>query len=880
MQNGSCAEANSPLNVEGPKKVQDSSWRKLLTSMVDLASQKMEAMMHNKKNIRNISVIAHVDHGKSTLIDTLVVKAKIAVEDRATDRYIDNRKDEGERGITIRSTAVSLNYGADEITLKRHMEQDYDGKEFLINLIDSPGHPDFISEVDAALRVTDGALVVVDCVDGIRLQTEVVLRQAVGERIRPVLVLNKLDRLLLELSSPIEETAVMLRQKVEGFNGKLEEIVSIDPDQRFSPRMDPTRSDVSFCSGLQGWGFTLRHFARFYLKRLNMDKREDGEAQICRLLWAVHVHFSSDDPWDTEGKLVKEPNPSRTFFIVFVLRPIYRVMDMCLKGDVKGIRSYLSRYEVDFGDVELKGEGKPLFEVVMRTWLPAADTLFEQIVLRLPSPVTSQAYRADLLYTGERDICLTSIEECDSSEKAPLMMFVSKMIPFMDNRFIAFGRVFSGTVRAGMEVRIQGPEYVPGTRSDMQIRPIQRVVVMMGRTFKEVTNCPAGNIIGLIGIDQALKKIGTITTHEKAHNIRSMKFNVLPVVKYAVRPRNLIDLAKLKDGLLMLGKSDPLCVVNCMDNGQLTVAGVGELHLEICLNDLRNEYAGVDIVIDEPMVSYVESVTKTIETPKMARSANGHNTISMTVEPLTEEITRNIENEKLVCQDPTERVQRFNNVLGIREEWVRKIMFYGPLDKGPNIMVDETKGVAHLDEIKEHLRAAFQHLTQSGPLIGEPLRGVRFNLTDCVLHTDATHRTLSQILSPTAQVCSDLMLYAKPILYEPVFRIEVGVSNDHIGTVSAALCCKRGTVTSTSPSGDMRSMIAGTLPVRESFGFNRYLTEETRGKATSTLSFSHYDRVPGSMSSPGSILYETVMAIREKRKMPPLKEADYYFDEP
>eukprot|EP00866_Antonospora_locustae_P001825 jgi/Antlo1/1825/958 len=847
--------------------------------MVDLSIQKVEAMMHNKKNIRNISVIAHVDHGKSTLTDTLVVKAKIAARDSTTDRYMDTRKDEQERGITIKSTAISMHFEMDETTLKRHMEQEYNGNEFLINLIDSPGHVDFSSEVTAALRVTDGAVVVVDCVDGICVQTETVLRQAIGERIKPVLVLNKLDRSLLELSAPIEEIAVMLRQKIDDFNRKLDEIASIDPDQKFCVKpLDPTKGDVSFCSGLQGWGFTLRQFARFYLKRLNMDKREDGEAQICRLLWASHVHFSSDDPWDMQGKLVKEPNLSRTFFIVFVLRPIYRVMDMCAKGDIKGIRSYLSRYEVDFGDVELKGEGKSLFKIVMRAWLPAADTLFEQIVMKLPSPITSQAYRADLLYTGEKDVCLTSIEKCDSSDNAPLMMFVSKMVPFTDNRFIAFGRVFSGNVSAGMKVRIQGPDYVPGTSSDMQIKPIQRVVVMMGRTFKEVSNCPAGNIIGLIGIDQALKKTGTISTHENAYNIRSMKFSVSPVVKYAVRPKNPIDLPKLKDGLLKLAKSDPLCVVNCMDNGELTVAGAGELHLEICLNDLRNEYANVDIIIDEPMVSYVESVAKTIETPKMAKSANKHNRISMTVEPLDEELIRNIENEKLVCKDPKERAQRFNNVLGIKEEWVRKIMFYGPLDKGPNIMVDETKGVAHLHEIKDHLRAAFQHLTESGPLIGEPLRGVRFNLTDCVLHADAIHRTSPQILSPTVQVCSGLILYAEPILYEPIFRIEVSVSNDHIGTVNAALCSKRGAMTSMSPEGNMRSIIVGTLPVRESFGFNHYLMEKTKGKATSTLSFSHYDRLPGSMSDPGSILYETVMKIREKRKMPPLKDAEYYFD--
>lgn len=840
--------------------------------------KKVEEMMHNKNNIRNISVIAHVDHGKSTLTDTLVVKAKIAAQDGSSDRYMDTRKDEQERGITIKSTAISLHFEMDEKILSAHMEQKYNGKEFLINLIDSPGHVDFSSEVTAALRVTDGALVVVDCIDGICVQTETVLRQAINERIRPVLVLNKLDRSLLELQAPIDDLATMLRRKVDDFNMKLSELVTENEGFKVDA-LNPAIGEVSFCSGLQGWGFTLRKFARFYLKRFNMADRVDGEAQICKLFWSSRFSFSSDDPWDMSGKLLKEANPSRNYFLVFVLRPIYKVMDMCLKGQIKEIREYLKLYEVNFEGIELKGEGKPLFKVVMRTWLPAADILFEQIVLKLPSPLTSQKYRSDLLYTGPKDNCYTAIHDCDTSEEAPLMMFISKMVPFTDSRFIALGRVFSGNISAGMKIKIQGPDYVPGTNSnDFQYKTVQRVVVMMGRTTKEVSNCPAGNIIGLIGIDQALKKTGTITTCDTAFNIVSMKFSVSPVVKYSVRPKNPIDLPKLKDGLLKLAKSDPLCVVNCMDNGELTVAGAGELHLEICLQDLKNEYANVEILVDEPMVTYLEGVGESITKPEMSKSANKHNRIYMTIEPLEESLIQNFENEKLVIRDVKERCLQFKEVMDIKEDWVKKLMFYGPMDVGPNIMVDETKGVAHLHEIKDHLKAAFQQLTMNGPLIGEPLRGVRFNLTDCVLHTDAIHRTVPQILSPTVQVCSGLILAAEPILYEPIFKIEVSVNNDHVGAVNGVLSARRGMMTNLLSEGSHRSIVIGTLPVRESFGFNHFLMEKTKGKASSTLSFSHYERLPGSMSDTNSIMYQTVTKIREKRKMPPLKEPSYYFD--
>merc|ERR1711990_761388 len=239
---------------------------KLKQNMPNFSVDQLRECQYKTDQIRNMSVIAHVDHGKSTLTDSLVAKAGIIAEEAAGNaRATDTRQDEQDRGITIKSTGISLYYETNIVN-----EQDKLG--YLINLIDSPGHVDFSSEVTAALRVTDGALVVVDYVEGVSVQTDTVLRQALAERIKPVLMVNKIDRGILELKVDGEAMYQNFLRVIENVNVIIATYESEDNDMGESLQIDPQMGTCAMGSALFGWAFTITHFAKVYAKKFGIER--------------------------------------------------------------------------------------------------------------------------------------------------------------------------------------------------------------------------------------------------------------------------------------------------------------------------------------------------------------------------------------------------------------------------------------------------------------------------------------------------------------------------------------------------------------------------------------------------------------------------------
>ncbi|KAF5541384.1 elongation factor 2 [Fusarium napiforme] len=828
--------------------------------MVNFTIDEIRQLMDKPTNVRNMSVIAHVDHGKSTLTDSLLAKAGIISTAKAGDaRATDTRADEQERGITIKSTAISL-YGqlGEDDDIADIVGQKTDGKDFLINLIDSPGHVDFSSEVTAALRVTDGALVVVDTVEGVCVQTETVLRQALGERIKPVIIINKVDRALLELQVSKEDLYQSFSRTIESVNV----IISTYLDKSIGDiQVYPDKGTVAFGSGLHGWAFTVRQFAVRYAKKFGVDKNKMMER-----LWGDNYFNPKTKKWTKNGTY--EGKQLERAFNQFILDPIFKIFSAVMNFKKEETATLLEKLNLKLPAEDREKEGKQLLKAVMRTFLPAADSLLEMMILHLPSPATAQKYRAETLYEGPPDDeAAIGIRDCDP--KGPLMLYVSKMVPTSDKgRFYAFGRVFSGTVRSGLKVRIQGPNYVPGKKEDLFIKAIQRTVLMMGGKVEPIDDMPAGNIVGLVGIDQFLLKSGTLTTSETAHNLKVMKFSVSPVVQRSVQVKNAQDLPKLVEGLKRLSKSDPCVLTMTSESGEHVVAGAGELHLEICLKDLEEDHAGVPLIISDPVVQYRETVTAKSSITALSKSPNKHNRLYMVAEPIEEELSLAIETGKVSARDDFKaRARVLADDFGWDVTDARKIWTFGPDGTGANLLVDQTKAVQYLNEIKDSVVSGFQWATREGPVAEEPMRSCRFNILDVTLHADAIHRGGGQIIPTARRVLYAASLLAEPALLEPVYLVEIQVPEQAMGGVYGVLTRRRGHVFSEEQRpGTPLFNIKAYLPILESFGFNGDLRQATSGQAFPQSVFDHWQILPGGSPLDSTTKVGQIVTTMRKRK--------------
>lgn len=701
-------------------------------------------LMSKKECIRNIGVIAHIDHGKTTLTDALLAGAGLlSPEIAGSARVLDYLEEEQKRGITIKTANISLLH-------------EVEGKSYVINLIDTPGHVDFTGKVARALRAIDGAVVVVDAVEEVMVQTETVTRQALEERVRPVLFINKVDRLIKELRLTSSEIQSKLLRIVRDFNSLIE--VYGESDFKDKWKVDPYNGTVAFGSALHRWGFTLK---------------------------------------TAQGKGVK------------------------------------------FSDI-IEAYAQNRHQNLARA-IPLHEAILNMVVKNLPNPAEAQSYRLMRIWKGDLNSEIgKAMLNCNDDGPTVMCITMAQMDP--QKGLVVTGRLFSGVVKEG------DPIYLVNAGVEQRI---QKVSMYMGAFTETVDKINAGNIAALLGLDAARAGETLVDPVYKGSFLpfEQVKYVSEPVVTIAVEPQNPKELPRLVDAIKKLCLEDPNIVTSInQETGEYLLSGMGELHLEIAVKILKDYSGGVDLLTSKPLVIYSESVAEK-GAKVMARSSDKHNKFWVQVEPLEEKW---VKEAKLPAQQTP-------NVLA--------------MDERMNMLVDLTKQALYLDEARDAVITGFKWACRAGPLCEEPLSGVKVKLIDVQLHEDPLHRGSDQIMPAIRRAIFGSFLTAKPVLLEPVYKIEVSVPSHCVGECVNLITRKRGKILASEYKGAL-TMIKGYIPVAETFGMSEEMRSTTSGHAFWQCAFSHWAKVPENIAS------EVVKQIRGRKGLPPeMPTPDKFMDE-
>lgn len=711
--------------------------------------RQIKKLMNEPEKIRNIGICAHVDHGKTTLSDNLLAGAGLISKDLAGDQLaLDNDVLEDKIGITIDAANAS-------------MVQKYNGEDYLINLIDTPGHVDFGGDVTRAMRAVDGAVVVVCAVEGIKPQTETVLRQALKENVKPVLFINKVDRLINELKYDEKQLKEKFIKIFMDVNKLIRDIASGDKNWQ----LDFNDGSVAFGSAYQNWA-------------INVPTMEE-----------TGIKFGD-------------------------------IIEYCQKGN----------------DDELAEK------------LPLYDVLLNMVIEHLPAPDVAQAYRILNIWKGD-------IESTEGqtmlkvSAEGPLAAMITNVTKDDYSNVISTCRVYGGTLQKGDEV------FLVGSKKKARI---QKVGVFNGSKTIDTEKVPAGNIAFIGGIKDATAGETLCSATNKIAEFEPIDHISEPVVTIAVEPKNVKDLPKLIEVLRDVAKQDPTVKVNINEKtGEQLISGMGELHLEIVTTRIKNDKK-LDIVISEPIVVYRESVLGTAG-PVEGKSPNKHNRFYIEVEPLDEGIINALNNNDLKEGriKSKEMAKEFIEFGMDKEESRRVWTIYNK-----SMFLNMTRGIQHLDEVKELLLEGFEEALKEGPLASEEVTGLKFKLVDAKLHEDAVHRGPAQVLPAIKNAIYGVMMLANPCLVEPIQKVFISAPIEYIGACNREIQNRRGIMVDQEIFGEVSEM-EFEVPIAEMFGFAGDIRSATGGRGLFSTEMNGFNTLPVYLQD------NVVREIRQRKGLSP-----------
>jgi len=367
-----------------------------------------------------------------------------------------------------------------------------------------------------------------------------------------------------------------------------------------------------------------------------------------------------------------------------------------------------------------------------------------------------------------------------------------------------------------------------------------------------------------------------LSTSKNCFTFKGPFFLVSAVVKVSLSPKNAKELPKVVEGLRRLTKSCPLVEVSLEDSGLHAIAGCGQEHMRVLKRDLEEDYLpGIPLKWDDPSVSYRETVTMESSQICLSKSPNKHNRLFIKAEPMSEEVNLAIESNRInPMLEAKARAKILDKEFGWDKTDALKIWGFGPAPEeaggnyGANVLVDQTKGVQYLNEIKESTNSGLLWAGRQGPLCEENMRGVRFNLLDVKLHTDSIHRGMGQIQPTARRVFFAAVMLGGCRLVEPVFKAEIDATADSSPGIMQALGACRGELVVSEEQGS-RVLVEAFVPIAETIGntpFATILSQKTNGKAAVSYAFDHWEAMP---SDP--------LKVDLKKNLPLTKTAEIMF---
>jgi len=723
--------------------------------------KKAQALVHRKEQIRNIGTAAHIDHGKTTLSDSLIAGAGMISEELAgTQLFMDFDEQEQARGITINAAIAS-------------MVHDFGGEQYLINLIDTPGHVDFGGDVTRAMRAIDGVIILVDAVEGVMPQTETVIRQALKERVKPVLFINKVDRLINEVKLDPDRMQQRFVKIITDVNARIRKLLPDDLRDKWSLNVET--GNVAFGSARNKWAISVPYMKKTGLTFKDIYKycQEDKQAELSKRVPLHHI-----------------------------------VLDMVIK--------------------------------------------------HLPNPLEAQKIRIPVVWKGEPDTPVAKAMLA-VDENGPVAFMVTKIIIDPQAGEVAAGRLFSGKISRGQELWTVGMA---------KPQKAQTVAMIVGPERIPVDEIDAGNVVAVIGLKDAIAG-STVSSDRDMQPFEKIVHYSDPVVTIAIEAKSTQDLPKLVEVLRLTAKADPSIQVEInQETGEHLISGMGELHLEITIYRIQNDYK-VPVTTSLPIVVYREGVGSQ-GGPFEGKSPNKHNRFYFAVVPLEPAIVQAIRAGEIpsnVRIKDAKVLQKKLEDLGMVRNEAKNVVWI----QDTNMLIDATKGIQYLHETMELIKQSFiEEVSKKGPLAGEKLMGVKVLLDDAKLHEDSVHRGPAQVIPATYRAIYGAICQGGRTLMEPIQKVFINVPQDLMGAALGDLQGRRGVIEDISQEED-HVIIQAKVPVAEMFGFATSIRSATQGRALWSTENSGFEPVPAQLQP------EVVRAIRTRKGLPPEPYDEAYY---